>query len=89
MTNKFASGFPIELTRKHVADAFFKAELEVEARKPTTNRLSTWQFKRDSDQEQFIEEVIEHVQSSLYAHHQTENCPQKGIATVYDIYTYV
>ena len=41
--------FPTELTRKHVADGFLKAELEIEARKATTNRLATWRFKRDDD----------------------------------------
>ena len=71
-------GFSTQLTRKHVADMFFHAELEIEARKPSTDRIITWRFKRDGDQEQFIEEVIENVQSSLYLHHQSEDCTKKG-----------
>ena len=69
-------GFPTELTRKHVADAFIKAELEIEAR--TKNRLATWRFKRDEDQKMFIEEVVKIAQSSLYVHNQNENCHKKG-----------
>ena len=57
---------------------FFHAELEIEARKASTDRILTWRFKRDGDQEQFIEEVIENAQSSLYLHHQTEDCTKKG-----------
>ena len=71
--------FPTELTRKHVADGFLKAELEIEARKATTNRLATWRFKRDDDQKQFIEEVVEIAQSSLYVHNQDENCHKKSV----------
>ena len=77
-----ALGFPTQLTRKHVADMFFHAELEVEARKASTDRIIAWRFKRDSDQEQFIEEVIENAQSSLYLHHQSKDCTKKGIAAV-------
>ena len=71
-------GFPTQLTRKHVADMFFQAELEAEARKANTNRLERWRFKRDSDQGLFIEEVIENAQSSLYLHHQSKDCTKKG-----------
>lgn len=78
-------GFPTELTRKHVADAFLKAELEIEARQVTTNRLATWRFKRDDDRKQFIEEVVEIAQSSLYAHHQNENCHRKGACDSYNV----
>jgi len=34
-------------------------ELEFEARKPGANRLTTWKFFLDNDDEKFIEEVLE------------------------------
>lgn len=71
-------GFPTELTRKHVADMFFHAELEIEARAPGTTRLMTWHFKADSDQEKYIKEVNEQEQSILYSHQQSKNCPMIG-----------
>lgn len=52
-------GFPTELTRKHVSDMFMQRELEFEARKPGANRLTTWKFFLDNDDEKFIEEVLE------------------------------
>ena len=36
-------------------------------------------FKRDDDQKQFIEEVVEIAQSSLYVHNQDENCLKKSV----------
>ena len=43
---------------------FFCAELEIEARTAGTNRLMTWQFKADIDQEKYIKEVNEYEQSA-------------------------
>ena len=72
-------GFPTELTRKHVSDLFMQRELELEARKPGANRLTTWKFFLDNDDEKFIEEVLEEAQSSLYSHSQSENCLDIGM----------
>ena len=66
------------MTRKHVADMFLSAEVELEARTPGTTRLVRWKFNADSDQEKYIEEVNEHTQSALYSHHQSENCSMTG-----------
>ena len=77
----YVLGFPTELTRKHVADAFIKAELEIEAR--NKNRLAAWRFKRDEDQKMFIEEIVEIAQSSLYVHNQNENCHKKGLIAIF------
>jgi len=54
-------------------------ELELEARKPGANRLSTWKFFSDNDDEKFIEEVLEEAQSSLYSHSQSENYSDIGM----------
>ena len=72
-------GFPTELTRKHVADMFLLAELENEARRTDTTRLTTWRFHADDDKEKYFEEVIEHSLSSLYSHNQSTNCPDIGM----------
>ena len=42
-----------------------------------------WQFKRDGDLEHFMEEVVKIAQSSLYTHHQTENCQKIGMPSNY------
>ena len=57
---------------------FFCAELEIEARRPGTTRLMTWQFKADIDQEKYIKEVNEYEQSVIYSHQQSKNCPMIG-----------
>ena len=57
---------------------FFCAELEIEARTAGTNRLITWQFKADIDQEKYIKEVNEYEQSALYSHQLSKNCPMIG-----------
>jgi len=75
------------LTRKHVADMFLCAELEIEARNAATTRLTTWQFKADDDWEKYIEEVIEHAEFTLYSHHQFKNCSKIGICIcISDLY---
>lgn len=71
-------GYSSELSRKHVAQMFFTAELESEARHPGTTRLNNWTFKKDDDRDMFMREVIEQAQTSLYPHSPSQDCDQKG-----------
>ena len=77
-------GYSSELTRKHVAQMFFTAELESEAWHPGTRHLNNWTFKKDDDREVFMREVIEQAQTSLYPHSPSQDCDQKGNLSAMD-----
>lgn len=55
------------------------AELETEARRAETTRLTTWRFYLDDDKEKYMNDVIENAQCSLYSHNQSANCPDIGM----------
>ena len=69
--------FPVELTRKHVSQMYFKGEVEQELRE--TARHFT--FKFDGDLENFMRDVERSRVSDLYPHHQNRVCTEKGIYT--------
>lgn len=57
---------------------FFTAELESEARKPSSDRLSKWRFNKNADEEVFVKEVVDEAQTCLYSHTPSSECSQKG-----------
>ncbi len=64
-----------EITRKHISDMYFNAEMEAEMR--VTRKLG-WKFHMDSDRELFFELLeIERV-SRLYQHTPSPLCSEKG-----------
>ena len=65
------------MTRKHISELFFNAEIECEARSSNGNLLK-WKFKKDNDIETFMEEVVNESSLCLYQHVQSEQCPEIG-----------
>jgi len=69
---------PLELTRKHVSEMFFRGEVEEELRDSPVE-LETVRFKSDSDIEIFMENVEEGRVTELYPHQPNERCIKKGL----------
>ena len=64
-----------EITRKHISDMFFNAELETELRE--TDRLE-WRFRVDADREHFFELMESERVQQAYHHTPSTACPEKG-----------
>ena len=73
----FCVGFPTELTRKHISEMFFIAEIESEARN-SIEKLQKWKFKRNDDIELYMQEVISEARFCLFPHVQSQRCPEIG-----------
>lgn len=69
-------GKQIELTRKHVSDMFYNAELEHEIRKCQDGL--EWAFVRDGDREKYLEKVIKETNKKRYHHTPVEGCAKRG-----------
>ncbi len=64
-----------EITRKHISDMYFNAELEAEVR--DTGKI-WWKFHVDSDRELLFELLETERVCQLYQHTPSRLCPEKG-----------
>ena len=69
--------FPLELTRKHVSEMFFKGGVEEELCDCPLG-LQKVRFKSDSDIDAYMKTVEEGRIAELYPHQQSERCLKKG-----------
>ena len=77
------NNFCPELTRKHVSNAYYNAELESELEENCQKSITF--FRSDQDKNRVMAEIEEHRASKPYVHHQTDMCLHKGILYLYDV----
>ena len=73
----YSIAFPLELTRKHISDMFFRGEIEEELRE-CPSQLEMVRFKSDSDMQMFMMSVEDGRMTNLYPHQRSNQCIQKG-----------
>lgn len=67
-----------ELTRKHVAEAFWNYEVECELR--LTGDIDEFRWRKNSDREVFMDQVDSKRSSNPYPHTcSSEECKKRGI----------
>ena len=76
--------FCTELTRKHVSNAFFNAELESELGEKSLKQVTY--FKSDSDKNEVMSKLETDRVVKRYAHVQSPSCENKGIHDVWNNY---
>ena len=77
------NNFCPELTRKHVSNAYYSAELESELEENCQKSITF--FRSDQDKNRVMAEIEERRVSKPYVHHQTDMCLQKGILYLYQV----
>ena len=70
------TGKQSELTRKHVSDMFYNAELECEIRKCQDRH--DWAFIKDGDREKYLEKVVQETNQKRYQHNPANGCTDRG-----------
>ena len=72
-------GFSLELTRKHIANMFYNAELEGELSDCVSLRKEATYFKSDRDRDGFMSQIESNRVFNSYPHDQLATCEDKGV----------
>lgn len=74
LLSSLSIAYPLELTRKHVSQMFFKGEVEQELREAQQD----FTFKSDAGMEDFMCYIEQLRITEIYPHCQNEVCIEKG-----------
>ena len=58
---------------------FYKGEVEEELRDKKYPSRSEWVMFKEGDMDTFMKKIVEERSSEMYEHHQSEDCPARGI----------
>ena len=58
---------------------FYKGEVEEELRDKKYPSRSEWVMFKEGDMDTFMKKIVEERSSKMYEHHQSEDCPARGI----------